>query len=370
MDTEIRNQPFRLGLVGAANQGREHLRAALNATGLQFVAFCDTNQSTREATAEEFRTGIPSLKAYDNLEEMVRTECLDGLVVALPHHIVAEMWGRLLAARLPLLKEKPLGRDLAEAREFVESARAKGVGLVTAVQRRQHPSYLALRACLGLCDAADLPIDPWEPLPLLLQQSTPERREAAGPILSVSARLHLGFKNDPTGWRGDRKQSGGGALVDSGYHMVDLVQSLVGPIELVHATILTNGVPAGPNSVDSDAILTGRAGRAWVRVESRSDGPNGKFEEVVVDTEHHRWRATREGVERDGLQIYRCEKSWSLAMQRQLESFVQRVEDERFDDGQFWEQLPAMRVIQTAYAVMSNFGPIGESSVAPKGERP
>jgi predicted dehydrogenase len=366
MDTKTLSAPFRLGLVGAANQGREHLRAARHANGVTFVAFCDPDATTRAKTSGEF----PGPTAYEGLAEMVARADLDGLVVALPHHVVAEMWTELLDAGLPLLKEKPLGRDLAEARLFVESARAKGVGLVTAVQRRQHPSYLALRACLGLCDAAELPLDPSEPLPLLLQQSTPERLTEAGPILSVSARLHLGIKDNPTGWRGDRKQSGGGALVDSGYHMVDLVQSLVGPIELVHATILTNGVPSGPQSVDSDAILTGRAGRAWVRVESRSCGPRGKFEEVVVDTEHHRWRATREGVERDGLNIYKCERTWTLAMQRQFESFVQRVKDERFDDGQFWEQLPAMRVIQSAYAVMSNFGPIGESSVAPKGDRP
>lgn len=331
MDTDSSKQLVRLALIGASKQGREHLAGASEQSTFRFCAICDLDSETRAKTLSEYSGVLTGAQAFASLQELADASlALDGLVVALPHHIVKMEWENLLAFGIPLLKEKPLGRNLFEARRFIESARGARVPLVTAVQRRTHPSYQELRRLLTA--------DPDE----VVEQ--------------IVATLHLGF--DPTKssgtWRDDRTKAGGGALLDSGYHMVDLVQYLIGPVGLVHATLWDNGVPAGPNVIETDAILTGRAGNAWVRIESRVGGKKG--ESVEVETSKHRYFATREGVWCDGEQRVNSGKDWLVAMREQLEDFAGQIRSGSFDDPRVWEQLPAMRVIDSAYALMSHYG--------------
>ncbi len=318
-------EPLRLGLVGAGRQGREHLVAA---EGVSIVAATDASPEVAAALL----AAHPAVRVHPDVAAMVSAEALDGLVVAVPHHVVPLVWDDLLSTGLPMLKEKPLGRSLPEAHALLARAARAGVPVVTAVQRRQHPSYRALASQL-----------------------------AGRRIDGIAATLHLGF--DPTriphGWRGERSLAGGGALLDSGYHMVDLVQMLVGAVEVVSATLWTPEGPAGPDDIDTDAVLHGRAGACWVRIESRVGGrqrPDGagwqRFEQVLVDTDAGRFRADRTGVWRDDVPVYTCDRGWGAGMADQLEAFAAMIRRGAFDAPVVWDQVAAMRVIEQSHASM------------------
>ena len=321
---------LRLGVVGANKQGREHLVAA---PGVRVVAACDVSPDVRAALRRDY----PDLPCHDSLQEMCATEGLDGLIVAVPHHVVPELWPEILAAGLPVLKEKPLGRTLAEAHQLLGDARRARVPVVTAIQRRNHPSYLYLAERLATAD-----------------------------VRALSATLHLGF--DPTrgsaGWRAERQKAGGGALLDSGYHMVDLAQHLLGPLTFVHANLWCLDRPAGPDDMETDAVLLARAGATWVRIESRLGGrPDPerpgryrKYERIEVETDVHRYAADRSGVWEDAVQVYACPPDWRDGMALQLETFAARIRDGRFDTALVWDQVAAMRVISRAYAELDRFG--------------
>lgn len=318
------DRPMKFGLIGAGRQGREHLVAS---TAASIVAAVDGDR----ATAEALHADHPDVRVHGTVAEMAAAEQLDGLVVAVPHHVAPEIWRDLLSTGLPMLKEKPLARSLSEALELLAEAENAGVPVVTAVQRRNHPSYQHLAECL-----------------------------VGQRVHAVSATLHLGFDPNelPTGWRGDPVQAGGGALLDSGYHMVDLVQMLVGAVEVVSATLWTPEGPAGPRDIDNAAVVNGRAGSCWVRIESRvggerrSDGGWQKFEEVIVDAEHGRFRADRTGVWRDGQPVFTCDRGWSAGMASQLEQFAGMVRSGRFDTPVVWDQVAAMRVVEKSYAAL------------------
>lgn len=320
----------RLGLVGANRQGREHL---VDAAGVDIVAACDVSETVRTALGHDH----PELGCYTTVTEMLEKERLNGLVVAVPHHVVPEIWPELLAGRLPILKEKPLGRNLTEAFRLLADARAAGVPVVTAVQRRTHPSYEHLRAIVAT-----------------------ER------ITNLAATLHLGFAPERAslGWRANRDMAGGGALLDSGYHMVDLAQSLVGPITVIHANLWTFDRPAGPDDLETDAIVTGRAGRTWVRLECRVGGrpdPSRlggfvKFEHVAVDTDSVRYAADRRGVWKDEVMVFSCHSSWRDGMDAQLQRFAHMIRTKAFDADVVWDQVAAMRVIHEAYGDRGRFG--------------
>jgi predicted dehydrogenase len=324
-----RNSRVRLGLIGGAHQGGDHLRAAANAKLAAIVAICDVAQSVRESLRSEYAT----LPVYEKIAGMVANEQLDGLVLALPHNVYPGVLREIAHFGLPMLKEKPLGRNLAEARAFLQTVEEGGGHIVTAVQRRAHPTYKRLAEFI---------------------------RDEPLRINSIRAVLHLGFdpRATPREWRGDAGKAGGGALLDSGYHMVDLVHSLVGTMNLMHASMWACDVPGCAATLETDAVLIGRAGPTWIRIESKVGGrpdPSrrsgfGKFEEVTLDTNSGVWRADRERVTQNGEERFCCDQSWLPAMAGQLDEFARRIRSGFYDGTDVWQQLPTMRVIEEAYA--------------------
>lgn len=338
LSSNPRSKPLRLALIGLGPQGAEHLEAVGSASDVQFVAGVELQADLREKVARQY----PALRGhlYAAIDEL-QTESLDALVLALPHHAYAEVWDKIIGLGLPLLKEKPLARNLEEARYFLNTARQAGCQLQTAIQRRNHPSYKYLRNVL---------------------------RESGETIREVHAHLHLGFGLPPTAqagaadvrtWRNDPKQSGGGCLLDSGYHMVDLLHYLLGPFELVASTLLNGGRLMDTQALEDRVILSGRTAQVWVMLDSWLHGasepgsPTGfkKSEGLLVQTDRQQWRADRAGVWRAGQveAIYTTRKDWQAAMASQLDDFAQNIRTNTWNDATLWDQLPAMRVIDQAY---------------------
>jgi len=324
---------LRIGLVGLGNQGNEYLLAQHECDALRIVAGCDRSPEMRRHVAERW----PQIELTSSLDEMGKLE-LDGLILALPHHIYQGIWNQLLEIHLPILKEKPLGRNLLEARQFVATASIHGCALQTAVQRREHPSYLFLRD--------------------LLQGKK---------ISDIHLSLHLGFERPedeqkPT-WRDNLSESGGGALLDCGYHMVDLAHFFIGQFDLLSSTLYHNHKLWEPNQVDDAMHLIGRKSSTWVYIDSKrfrdSDGRFPKSELVVVYTDAGVFSANREGVwkglPQEGEQMYICKRDWELAMVSQMDDFAQRVKNKSFTPVQFWDQLPAQKIIEQAYQASSNW---------------
>ena len=333
-----RSNPLRLALIGLGPQGAEHLDAVGSAADVQFVAGVEMRAEQREKVARQY----PALRGhlYARIGEL-RAESLDALVLALPHHAYAEVWDEIVGLGLPLLKEKPLARNQEEARHFLNTARQAGCQLQTAIQRRHHPSYQHLRQVL---------------------------RDSGETIREVHAHLHLGFGLPKTAqageagkhtWRDDPKQSGGGCLLDSGYHMVDLLHDLLGPFELVASTLLSGDRLMDAHALEDRIFLSGRTAQAWVMLDSWLHGasdpgsPTGfkKSEGLLVQTDRQQWRADRCGVWRAGEvdAIYTTRRDWQAAMARQLDGFAQRIRTNTWSDATLWDQLPAMRVIDQAY---------------------
>ena len=121
------------------NQGIEYLRAQKDCERAAAVAGFDSNA----VICEKVRREYPSVVVAGCLDEL-KSQSLDGLILALPHHCYEETWDDLLAFGCPMLKEKPLGRNIKEAQSFVGKAKDQGCAIQTAIQRRQHPSYIRL----------------------------------------------------------------------------------------------------------------------------------------------------------------------------------------------------------------------------------
>uniref|UniRef100_UPI00260EAA80 Gfo/Idh/MocA family protein n=1 Tax=uncultured Halomonas sp. TaxID=173971 RepID=UPI00260EAA80 len=286
-------QPLRLALIGLGNQGQEHLGAARNSDDVVFVSGIDPNPGSQEAALAI----QPALSIRESVKALAEEE-LDGLVIALPHHCYADIWADVLALGLPILKEKPLGRSFDESLRLLQQAREAGCMVQTAIQRRHHGSYQAMKRHI----------------------------QASGyPPLEAHAHLHLGFdlsKNQDT-WRSHRHLAGGGALLDAGYHLVDLLHYLVGPFDLVAASLWQGELPVGESDMDDRALLVGRGEQCWVTVDSCVGMT--KSEEVRIRTDDAVWSANREGLWRNGECISTHLRDWEQAMCTQLHTFADNI---------------------------------------------
>lgn len=234
-----------------------------------------------------------------------------------------------MALGLPLLKEKPLGRTLEEAQDFLTRARTAGCPVQTAIQRRHHPSYSRLLALV---------------------------RERRLQIHEAHAHMHLGFDltaSGASGWRSSRRHAGGGALLDSGYHMVDLLHSLLGPFELVSVALWRNGAPLAGDDVDDQTWLLGRTASCWIYVDSYVGG--AKSEKVVISTDQGLFSANRQGVWHEQTLIEDFDGSWTRAMISQLRCFADNIRQDNWSAPMIWDQLPAMQLIDSADSMASRY---------------
>lgn len=324
----------RLGLVGLNNQGQEHLSGFAECQEASLVAICDQDPDLLADTA----TAHTQARPYLSIEDLLDHPGLEGLILALPHDVYAKHWNRLAERGLPILKEKPLGRSLSEASRFVRAVAVSGAFLQTAIQRRTHPSYHYLKQAL-------------------------EGRR----ILEMDLQLHLGRGTEERaqGWRGDFDRAGGGMLLDGGYHLVDLAQFLIGPFELVSATLWRDGQLTTPEQLEDEASVIGCTRGTWLKIHCMRGGrPDTvghlvKHECVTVETDAGRYVANRERVTLDGVEIFRCGRDWPQAMARQLDSFATNIRKGACDEPELWSQLPAMRLIEEAYALARGTNPLG-----------
>jgi predicted dehydrogenase len=106
------NKPLRVGLIGAGMVSRHHLIAWTElADQARVVAVADPSQENAERRASEF--GIPAI--FHSAEAMLAEAELDVVDIAAPRAIHAELVRLAAIKGLPVLCQKPLAVNLAEA---------------------------------------------------------------------------------------------------------------------------------------------------------------------------------------------------------------------------------------------------------------
>lgn len=339
----------RLAICGLG-QGMDHLEACLENKAVQVTALIDKSPETRAEGLKKIKDKYPHEdppESYEELAELLgdgsRKGDLDGLILALPHHVYTNEWDSVMELGLPVLKEKPLGRTVSEAITFLHEAHKRKVMLMTAVQRRYHPAYRELRR-------------------LLTDSETVVRS------IRIVYKLGLSQSEAAKSWRDDTQKSGGGMLLDAGYHMMDLVQFLVGTGHLVSATLTMDvdgrEIPCGPKDREDHCYLIVGKDSMLISIECHLSGE--KTEQVFVDIEHKvdrkngliELRRDSETFKLTGPNGEQQEfrSSWKEALRHQIDKFVENISKNSLDVQQdAYSQLPVQRIIHDAYALAAPF---------------
>ena len=117
---------LKVAVIGLGNIGQTHA-TTYAADGLaQLVAVCDMDKARAENVAGRF-----GVRKYHSVDDLLANEELDAVSVATAgpenggHHFEPVM--QCLAARVPVLCEKPISNNIEEARAMVAKADEMGV---------------------------------------------------------------------------------------------------------------------------------------------------------------------------------------------------------------------------------------------------
>jgi predicted dehydrogenase len=125
---------LRLAVIGVGHLGKEHARILASLPEAELVGVADVNAAQAEAVA--LRCGSRGFPDYRGLLPLV-----DAAVVVVPtvhHHAVA---ADFLRRGIPVLVEKPLTTEPAQAEELVSLAHLQGVTLQVGHIERFNPAF-------------------------------------------------------------------------------------------------------------------------------------------------------------------------------------------------------------------------------------
>lgn len=195
-----------IGIVGSGNIAKLHI-LALNAINLVF----DDMGMKPDFRCICSRSGMDKFGLFKrvtkDISELLQDEEINMVDICTPNFLHLEQGREVLLSKKNIYVEKPIAMDVEEGKELVELCRIKGVINQTALMYRFVPAVVMARDFI--------------------------KSGQLGDILNFRATLfHNGYLDSqrPMSWRLSKEKSGGGALMDLGIHMADLVRFLLGEI--------------------------------------------------------------------------------------------------------------------------------------------
>jgi myo-inositol 2-dehydrogenase / D-chiro-inositol 1-dehydrogenase len=220
----LSDRRVRLAVVGAGRMGSVHLDALRSAERAVPVAVVEPHAPARDAA------GAGGLATYADVDELLAAGGFDAVLIAAPSDLHVALVARFVAARVPVLCEKPCGLRADETRAAAAPAAAAGVLLQIGYWRRFVPELVDLRERITAGDLGEvLRVACWQ-------------WDAAPP--APSFRAHSG-----------------GIAIDMGVHELDQTRWLTGQeideLDAVPASLSSaRPVDGDPDSVEAVARLS------------------------------------------------------------------------------------------------------------------
>lgn len=204
---------MKVGIIGVGNIGTVHLQTARSHPGVSRVTAVDPVASNRERAK---RLGADAT-ASDH-ERYLDRNAPDVTVIAAPPHLHRDLACASLEANAHVFVEKPFARTPSEAGDIVETAADVGRSLGVDHTLRYQPEMRRLKA---IHEAGELGFVPTSSI----------WRINNGPFEAPPPTAYA------PSWALDAEAAGGGALLDLGVHLLDVLEWFFGELSIEHATI-------------------------------------------------------------------------------------------------------------------------------------
>jgi len=217
-------EAIRMGIVGCGGMSFSHMLAVTRLKGVEVTGIAEPKKENRESFLkftspgiehrarknEAFRKSVHKARemlkpcvAYARFERMLEREPLDAVLIVTPHLFHHRQVLDALDAGLHVLVEKPMVCTSRHAEDIVNAAHKSGKTVGVAYQRHMLPEFIYMR---DIVQSGKL-----------------------GKVEHISYTLYQDWYRFTKGtWRRSPKYAGGGELMDSGSHILDITLWITG----------------------------------------------------------------------------------------------------------------------------------------------
>jgi predicted dehydrogenase len=202
----------RVGVIGLGHMGQLHLLNALRIEGVEVVAGADKSKRNRKYAEKRH------VKTYDDYGKLLDSEELDAVIISLPNFLKRDCVFCAAEHNLDVFLDKPIARNFDEARQIVQKVEKQKTRLMVGVNYRYIPCVQKLKSTFDDGRIGDPVIATAD---LILN----------GPLSHGAVPLPV-----PEWWL-SRETAGGGAVLDLGYHLIDLLAWMLGDLEVSYSQL-------------------------------------------------------------------------------------------------------------------------------------
>jgi predicted dehydrogenase len=258
------SQQLGVGMVGYGFMGKVHTYAYRTLSifydpvpvEARLVGVATSSRDTAERAMRQggYEIGV------DDYRRLLERDDIHIIHCCTPNHMHRDVVTAAIEAGKHVYCDKPLARTVAEAEDICAAARSGSLTYQMAFNYRFVPALMRARE-------------------LVLQGFIGE------PLCFRAAYLHAGYVDPerPMTWRLDAQRGGGGALLDLGSHIIDLMRYLLGDFRRVRAMtrIFTARRPVSKGAAETAPVEVDDA--VWMQVEM-ANGAIGTLEASRVST--------------------------------------------------------------------------------------
>jgi len=236
-----KTKTWKVALIGCGRFGEKRLMSCLSLKDkLELVAICDEDNNKLTKISTKFK--LNNISSYLDYKKLFKEQKLDLVIIATPNFLHATIAKTALKNGINVLIEKPIAHTLAAAKILQK--------LVDKTPDKKNP-WIKIGSNHRFIG----------PLKYLINRV---EKKDFGKIYAVQASIGTNANSTQACWFANKLMSGGGALLDNGFHLVEIATSFLEPIDRVTGQI--NNYHFTKSSVEDNAtaILISKTGQKAV----------------------------------------------------------------------------------------------------------
>jgi len=274
---------IKAGIVGLGKMGLLHSAILNSLNNVRVVAVTDTEKLVRNL----FQT-VMDIKTYNDFKKMIEDNNLDVIYITTPVNSHISIASYCANNKLNFFIEKPVGRNSEECESLCKIVRENDILSMVGFYLRYADTFSKGKELLD--------------------------QKFLGEIKSIKSSVYQSqILNNPSGWRFNKKQSGGGVLIDLGTHLIDLLLWYFGKIKSVSGIIESNYSLKVESTVNSSILfengLKGMLDASWnlkgYRLQETTIEIEGTLANMKINEDFIKIRRKSSGDEDQDVIIYK-----------------------------------------------------------------
>jgi predicted dehydrogenase len=180
-----------VSIIGLGHQAiKEYLPIIADSEEHELISVCDINEEILNSISKKY-----NIKGFNSAEKLLEYQRPDMVIIAIPHKFYLDTIKIFATKGVHIIKEKPFASSMKEAIALDKIIKENNIFLGINLQRRFIPMFIEFK----------------------------NQIQNIGKIFLIEGVYGLNISKLDEGWRAEYDLARGGALLDMGYHSVDLL---------------------------------------------------------------------------------------------------------------------------------------------------